>query len=159
MALKGARVELETDITTTCETATNRGFILVYSTSGSGVTRGDSRNEASLVANPSGYKVAGMVLNDVVTLDQTQYHINFHKDVTITGEPARIGRKGRWTTNALVAGQTPSPGDTAYLGADGKVTATLSSTGGLVATPKVGRFESLKDADGYVTVDVALPVV
>lgn len=157
MALKGDRVVLETDITLTCATATARGFVLVHSTSGSGVAIGESAGGADLVAAPSGYKVAGLLMNDVVSVDETRYHRNFQKDETLINERCTLLRKGRVTTNALVAGQTPAVGGTAYLGADGKVTATKSTTGGLAATPPVGEFKSIKDENGYVCVEINLP--
>ena len=158
MALKGPRYVNETDITFTCPTATERGVVLVFSTAGSGVALGDSAGVVDLLA-PSGKVPAGMLMNDVVTVDETVTHRNFYKDVMKTGERVTLMKKGRVTTNMLTAGQTPTPGATAYLDVSGKVTPTLSTTGGLVATPKVGQFVAGKDADGYVTVDVNLPVV
>lgn len=157
MALKGERVILETDITLTCESAASRGVVLVHKTSGSGVALGESAGEADLLAAPSGYKVAGLLLNDVVSVDETRYHRNFHKDETKAGERCTLLRKGRVTTDKITG--TPAVGDTAYLTANGVLTPTMSTTGGLAATPKVGQFVSIKDASGFVSVDLNLPVV
>jgi hypothetical protein len=62
------------------------------------------------------------------------------------------------TTDALASGTSPAAGGVAYLTSNGEVTPTVSSTGGLVATPKVGVFAGAKDENGYVTIDVNLPI-
>ncbi len=159
MALRGNRIVPGpgTDISATCEVVAERGYVAVIITSGSGVAIGDSRNEASVVANPSGYKVHGVLLNDVVNVDETQFHRNWHTDNTKVGEPANVLRKGRITTNAVVG--TPAVGGTAYLTSSGLLDATGHTGGGTVAKPIVGEFRSIKDADGYVCVDVNLPVL
>lgn len=157
MALKGPRVTVETDISYTCSNAAERGVILVLSTSGSGISQGDSAGIATLSASASGTKVLGMLDNDVVSLDETLYHRNFHKDTTKTGERCTLLVKGRRTTNKVTG--TPAVGDVAYLTSNGVLTPTLSTTGGLVATPKVGRFESILDENGYVEVSINLPVI
>jgi len=159
MALKGNRNVIETDISMTCDVATERGVVLVSNTSaiGSGVALGDSRTSATLVLNPSGRAVTGMLMNDVVTLDQTRYQRNWHKDEMVVGEPVNQLRKGQVTTNKVTG--TPTYGSTAYLTTSGVLTPTVSSTGGTVATPKVGMFAGKLDADGYAKVDINLPIV
>ena len=158
MALKADRYILETDtVGWVCDTATERGVVLTKQTSGSGVSIGDSRGTATLASNQSGYKVIGVLMDDVVSIDETRYHRNFHKDEQKVGEPVCILRKGTISTNKILG--TPDVGDTAYLTSSGNLTPTLSATGGLTATPKVGMFMSKKDADGYARVDVNLPVV
>lgn len=157
MTLKGERVVLETDITLTCDSEAEAGVVLCYETDGSGVALGDRAGEVDLIAAPSGYKVAGLLMNDVEDVDETQHHRNFHKDVTKPGERCTLLRKGRVTTNKITG--TPAVGGTAYLTANGVLTPTMSATGGIVATPKVGQFVSLKDENGYVTVDVMLPTL
>lgn len=157
MALKGDRVIVETDIKLTCEAVAERGVVLVHDTSGSGVALGDRSGKATLAVDPSGAKVAGVLLNDVVNIDQTRFHRNFHKDETQVGEPCTLLKKGTVTSNKISG--TPTVGATAYLTANGQFTPTMSATGGLVATPKVGQFASIKDENGYATIDVNLPIV
>lgn len=157
MALKKERVVIETDITHSCESVAERGVVLVYKTSGSGIALGDTAGEADLVSNPSGKVVFGVLLNDVVNVDETRYKMNFHKDETRVGDPCNVLRKGRVTTDKVTG--TPTVGATAYLTSNGTVTPTLSSTGGLVATPKVGQFVSIKDESGFVTLDINLPII
>lgn len=155
MALKGDRVVLETDITMTCASVASRGVVLVIKTAGSGVSLGDTAGVADLVAAPSGYKVAGLLMNDVVNVDQTRYHRNFHKDETQVTERCTLLRKGKVTTDKYTG--SPTAGATAYLTANGVLTPTKSTTGGLVATPPVGEFKGLPDEAGYVTVEINLP--
>ena len=155
MAIKTDRVELETDITRSAESVAEKGMVTVHVSSGSGVAIGASYGKTDWKADPSGFKVAGMLLNDVFSLDETLYHRNYHKDAMKAGEPSRLLRKGTVTTNKIIG--APTVGTVAYLGASGNLTPTKSATGGLVATPPVGEFKSIKDENGYVEVDVTLP--
>lgn len=156
MALKGDREIIETDITMTCESVTERGVALVYKTAGSGVAIGASAGKAGLVANPSGSRVAALLLNDVINVDVTLFRLNPHKDERLVGERCPLVRKGRVTTNKVTG--TPTSGATAYLTLNGILTPTRSATGGEVATPKVGAFAGAKDQDGFAAVDVDLPI-
>jgi hypothetical protein len=156
MALKGDRIVLESDITQTCLSATQRGVVLCYSASGSGVGQGASAGTSDLFANPSGQIVAGLLMNDVVNVDLTRYHLNFHKLETLIGMRVELLRKGRITTDQISG--NPSVGNTAYLTASGQLTPTVSSTGGLAATPKVGVFRTTKDENGFSSVDINLPI-
>ena len=156
MALKGDREIIETDITLTCESVTERGVALVYRTVGSGIAIGNSAGKAELVVNPSGSKVAGLLLNDVVDIDVTRFRLCPHKDERLVGSRSTLLRKGRVTTNKVTG--TPTSGATAYLALNGNLTPTRSATGGIVATPKVGVFAGAKDQDGFAAVDVDLPI-
>lgn len=156
MGLKGDRVILETDITMTCDSVASRGVTLVIKTGGSGVNLGDTAGAADLVANPSGYKVAGLLLNDVVDVDTTRYHLNFHKDERLVGQRSTLLRKGRVTTDKVSG--TPTAGATAYLTTNGNLTPTVSATGGVTATPKVGVFAGALDENGFAAVDINLPI-
>ena len=155
MALKGQRVTIEEDISLTCDVASARGFMTVYSTAGSGIALGDRAGICTISATSSGYKPAGILMNDVVDVDTTKYQLNVHKDETLIDERVTLLRKGRITTNALVSGQTPTAGDKAYLGATGKLTGSYVND---VATPRVGTFVAAKDENGYVTADINLPM-
>jgi hypothetical protein len=157
MALKPDRNILETDISLVCNDVHSKGAVLVYGTAASGVGI-ETPGVASLVSNPSGYKVAGLSLANFVDIDQTRYHRNFHKDEQVIGEKAPLLRKGYVVTDMIVASPgTINAGANAYLSTDGKLTATVSATGGEVATPKVGTFASKKDENGYAKVYIELP--
>lgn len=155
MALKPQRVVLETDITLTCSSVTERGVGLVRGNAGSGITLGDSAGTATLAANPSGNVFAGLLLSDIVSVDETKFHRNWQKDVQVPGERVNLLKKGRITTNMIIG--TPTDGATAYLSSSGNFTPTLHASGGVAATPKVGQFVGIKDENGYQTIDFNFP--
>jgi hypothetical protein len=156
MALKGDRFILEWDVTKSCPVVAEEGVVLVQNTSGSGVAIGDTAGSATLAASASGTVPAGILVGNVVNVDVTRYHLNFQKNETLIGMKVSIVRKGRLTTNKVTG--SPTVGSTAYLTANGVLTPTLSATGGLVATPKVGVFQGALDENGYATVDINLPI-
>ena len=155
MALKSDRVEAYTDISFFCnDSSAQRGVIAVHSTGGSGVAMDDSLAVVTtVVAAPSGTKPAGLLLNDVVSLDLTRQHINWHRDEVQTGSKVTLLRQGQVTTNMVVSGVTPTVGQDAYYGVNGQLT-NVSTVGATSSGVKVGRFLSVKDADGYVKVDI-----
>ena len=97
----------------------------------------------TVIANPSGQKPAGLLLNDVVNLDLTRQHINWHKDEVQTGSKVALLRQGQVTTNSVVSGVAPTIGEDAYFGVNGKLT-NVSTAGATSSGIKVGRFLSVK---------------
>jgi hypothetical protein len=151
MALKGDRHEFKTDIGSFCNTATERGVCLVYYTSGSGVALDQTTNVVTLPGTGVlGQKVAGLLMNDMVSYDSTRYHINYLKDEMRVGGKCTLLHQGWVVTNMLVAGITPVAGDPAYLGVSGRI-------GTASGPPRVGTFLSGKDENGYAKVEVNLP--
>lgn len=157
MALGRDRQLEKTEITFSSVAVTTRGPVMVFQTSGSGASLGATAGTVDKVANPSGKTPAGILLQDVVSTDQSRYHLNFHKEEVPSGAPVELLTRG-WVHTSNYTG-TPTAGATAYLTTNGNVTPTMSATGGLVATPKVGQFQSIPDADGYVRLAINLPVV
>ena len=157
MALKPDRIELLTDVSffmtsiPAGSTYVERGGVVsvVTATSGVGVSMDDGNAVVAYGASVSG-KPVGVLLNDVVNLDLTRQHINWHKDETQVGGKVTLLRVGQVTTNQLVAGTTPSAGADAYVGVSGLI--GTSSTNAV----KIGQFLSAKDADGYAKVSVNL---
>lgn len=152
MALKPDRVELLTDVSFFMNTTAERGGVVsvVTATSGVGVSMDDANAVVAYAAVASGAKPVGLLLNDVVNLDLTRQHINWHKDEMQVGGKVTVLRQGQVTTNMLVAGTTPSAGADAYVGANGLI--GTSSTNAV----KIGQFLSAKDTDGYAKVSVNL---
>lgn len=152
MALKPDRVELLTDVSFFMNTTAERGGVVsvVTATSGVGVSMDDANAVVAYASVASGAKPVGVLLNDVVNLDLTRQHINWHKDETQVGGKVTVLRQGQVTTNMLVAGTTPSAGADAYVGVSGLI--GTSSTNAV----KIGQFLSAKDTDGYVKVSVNL---
>lgn len=149
MALKPDRVELLTDVSFFMSTTATRGGIACVSTGGSGVSMDDGNAVAAYAANASGAKPLGILLNDVVNLDLTRQHINWHKDEVQVGGKVTLLRQGQVTTN-LVAG-TPAAGSDAYVANSGYI-----STSQAAGAVKIGQFLSATDADGYAKVSVNL---
>lgn len=153
MALKSDRIEAYTDISFFCnDTTAERGGIVVFATgvAGSGAAMDDANAVVTYAASASGRVPAGLLLNDVVSLDLTRQHINWHKDEVQTGSKVTLLRQGQVTTDSIVAGVTVGPGSGAYVGANGDLT-TVSTN-----STRVGTFLSAKDADGYAKVDINL---
>lgn len=148
MALKSDRVEKLTDISFFMNTVAERGGVVSVVSTGSGVSMDDANAVVGYAAVASGAKPVGVLLNDVVNLDLTRQHLNWHKDETQLGGKVTVLRHGYVTTNMLVSGVTPSAGDSAYVGANGLI--GTSSTNAV----KVGQFLSAKDSDGYAKVSV-----
>jgi hypothetical protein len=149
MALKPDRVELLTDISFFMNTTATRGGVVSASSAGSGVSMDDANAVVAYAANPSGAKPIGILLNDVVDLDLTRQHINWHKDEVQKGGKVTVLRQGQVTTN-LVAG-TPTAGADAYVAASGNISTTQAA-----GAVKIGQFLSAVDADGYAKVSVNL---
>lgn len=152
MALKPDRIELLTDVSFFMNTTAERGGVVsvVTATSGVGISMDDGNAAVAYAAVASGAKPVGVLLNDVVNLDLTRQHINWHKDETQVGGKVTLLRQGQVTTNMLVAGTTPSAGADAYVGVSGLI--GTSSTNAV----KIGQFLSAKDTDGYAKVSVNL---
>lgn len=153
MALKGDRYELFVDLHFFCITAGNRGGVVSVVTGGSGISMDQSAAVAGYAAASSGSLPLGVQLQDVVSIDQTRQHINFHRDEVQVGSKIAILRKGYIVTDQVVSGVTPTAGQTAYLGPAGMVTSTNT---GAIASPPVGQFLSTKDADGYCILSINL---
>lgn len=149
MALKPDRIEAYTDISFFCNTVSERGGIVVHGTSGTGVSMD---NAEAVVGYPtglaSGTVPAGLLLNDVVNLDLTRQHINWHKDEVQIGSKVALLRQGQVVTNMVSSGVAPVAGDDAFYDGAGDLTTEDDNS------VKVGRFLSSLDADGYVKVDI-----
>jgi hypothetical protein len=148
MALKPDRIELLTDVSFFMNTTAERGGVASAVTAGSGVSMDDANAVVAYAATVSGSKPVGVLLNDVVNIDLTRQHINWHKDEVQLGGKVTLLRQGQVTTNQLVAGISPTAGAPAYVGASGLI--GTSSTNAV----QIGSFLSGKDADGYAKVSV-----
>lgn len=148
MALKPDRISVlgNTDVSYFMNEVAERGIVVVHNTSGSGAAM-DDPNATVVIPTSTAGALAGVLLNDVVNLDLTRQHINWHKDEVQLGGKVTILRQGQVTTDMIKTGDTPSAGDDAHWDANGEFTTTATSE-------KVGRFLSSKDADGFAKVEV-----
>lgn len=150
MALKSDRIELLTDISFFMNTTAERGGVVsaVAATTGVGVSMDDANAVVAYASAVSGSRPIGVLLNDVVNLDLTRQHINWHKDEVQVGGKVTLLRNGQVTSNQLVSGVTPAAGVPAYVGVSGLI--GTSSTNAV----QIGTFLSGKDADGYAKISV-----
>lgn len=153
MALKPDRIETQTDVSFFMNSTAERGGVASISTGGSGVAMDDANAVVAYAAVASGAKPVGVLLNDVVNLDLTRQHINWHKDEVQQGGKVTLLQVGQVTTNRVTG--AISAGQVAYVGASGLFTATAPSDSLTEdANYSVGRFLSSRDSDGYVKVAV-----
>jgi hypothetical protein len=154
MALKPDRVEHLTDLSFFMNETGERGGIVTYDVVSGGASGAAMDDAKALVKQPTGLgqyqKPAGLLLNDVVNLDLTRQHINFHKDEVQKGSKVLLLKRGTVVTNHFSGAPTAANiGATVYFNQDGFL--MTATTGGSAA---VGRLLSIKDADGYVKVDI-----
>jgi hypothetical protein len=158
MALKADRHELDVDISFFMNETAEKGCVVCISTAGSGAAM-DQAGALVIkkVAHASDSIPVGVLLNDVVSLDLTRQHINWHQDEVQKGGKVSILKKGYVVTDQIVG--TPAAGELAFLddaSATGKFATTAEVTDGVENV--VGRFMSTKDEDGYAKVEVNLPI-
>lgn len=150
MALKGDRHELDTDISFFLNETAEKGQVVSVSTQGSGAAMDNSSALATVAAEASGAVALGVLLNDMVDIDQTRQHINWHKDEVQKGGKVTILTKGFVVTDQISG--NPTAGQVAYLADSGLIAGTQDGT-----APAIGRFLSTKDADGFAKVSINLP--
>lgn len=148
MALKPDRIETVTDVSFFMNSTATRGGVATISTGGSGVAMDDASAVVAYAADPSGAKPVGVLLNDVVNLDLTRQHINWHKDEVQQGGKVTLLQVGQVTTDAIAG--SPAAGDVAYVAANGEI-GNDADSGNNAA---IGRFLSSVDSDGYAKVAV-----
>ena len=134
MALKADRHELETDISFFYNAGTaTRGGIVVLDTVGSGAAMDHAaakvKYQTATYGNYADAVPVGLLLNDVVNLDLTRQHINWHKDEGQKGGKVTLLRKGWVVTNSVDSATGITAGQTAYAssGTAGNLTAKAPS--------------------------------
>ena len=166
MALKADRHELDTDISFFYNEGTaERGGVVVLDTVGSGAALDQAGAKVKYAVATNALFPVGILLNDVVNLDLTRQHINWHKDEVQKGGKVTLLRKGWVVTDRVYPGETPAAGGLAYVSHSGLIATsnhcTVTQDAGDVqgVSRVVGRFLSKKDEDGYVKVEISLPNV
>ena len=155
MALKSDRSTLQTDISFFMNETGEKGQIVVFSTAGSGAAMDQAQALVTVAAADATNIPVGVLLNDVVNLDLTRQHINFHKDEVQQGGKVSLLKKGYIVTDRITG--TPAAGAIAFL--DDADTGNFTTEDEVADTKysQVGRFMSIKDEDGYCKVEVNLP--
>ena len=155
MALKADRHELDVDISFFMNETGEKGQIVVFSTAGSGAAMDQAQALVTVAAADATNIPVGVLLNDVVNLDLTRQHINFHQDEVQQGGKVSLLKKGYIVTDRITG--TPAAGAIAFL--DDADTGNFTTEDEVADTKysQVGRFMSIKDEDGYCKVEVNLP--
>lgn len=156
MSLKGDRNEFMVDVTYFGNSPMTRGGCATYAGFGSGASNDQSVAYVQYAANSSGQVPAGLLLNDMVSIDLTRQHINYYQDQAIIGGKVTLGKRGYWVTNSLIQGPSPiAYGDMAVLTSSGNIMNLPYSYSFGVSpwnkslNPAVGKFLSTLDEDGY----------
>ena len=157
MSLKGDRATVLEDISYFMNTVATRGGVVSLVTVGSGAALDQAQAVVGYSANQSGVQPIGILTCDVVNYDLTRQHINFYRDEVQLGGKVSIISKGWVTTNNITG--NPGAGDYAVLSNSGNIgTVTVANfpTNNNVGLPKVGRWLSTKDEDGYAKLQIDL---
>ena len=159
MALKGDRIEQYVDVSNFGNSVMSRGGVVSYQTIGSGAAMDQAAALVQYAANSTGVIPAGLLLNDMVSIDVTRQHINYYKDEVLQGQKVTLGKRGYWVTNSLTQGAAAiAVGDVAVLTSSGSIMNippnTFNATTNRAVNPKVGTFLSTADEDGYAKVQI-----
>ena len=164
MALKSDRHEFQTDVSFFMNEVAERGGVPVYvtgvtaaATSPSGAAMDSALNLVTYAANPSGRVPVGILLNDMVNLDLTRQHINWHKNEIQKGGKVTILRHGYVVTNMIHVSGTPVAGAFAYVADSGLISTSTRALFLDSGAQPIGRFMTAKDGDGYAKVEINLP--
>jgi hypothetical protein len=158
MSLKTDRYEFQTDISFFMNEVATRGGVVSLSAGGSGAAMDQGAALVTYASNPSGKMPVGILLQDMVNLDLTRQHINWHKDEVQKGGKVCLLRKGYVVTNN-VQGTAPAAGDPVYVAHSGNMSKTDLITPLSTQAQSIGVFLSNADEDGYYKVEINLPVV
>ena len=154
MALKPDRVTIDTSIDYFMDQVAERGGVVSVLTAGSGAAMDQAVQACHYDTTPSGATPVGVLLSEVVDLDLTRQHENWHREEVQKGGKVTILRKGTVVTNYLASGITVTAGQAAYLGVQGQITNVNT---GSEASPRIGTFDSVKNENGFAKVSVNLP--
>lgn len=153
MAIRGVRTETEDTIDLDAGEVMSAGALVSFSLTvegdavlaPSGSTRVVGVLREEVVAVPAG--PGDYMYGDVYTVATPLFQ---EKGTRYVGEKISIVRQGTIITDQLEASITPSGGALAYLGSSGSGLFDTASTTAI----KVGVFQGVKDADGFVKIHV-----
>lgn len=153
MGLKPTRNNLETNNSFFCNQTATMGGIVSLSSTASGIAMDQSEAAVHYDSTPSGAVPLGVLLETVVNEDLTDKSQNYAKTTAQLGGKVTYAYQGEVTTDMITSGLTIVAGETAYLDDEGLITNVLT---GLAENPKVGKFLSAKDENGYAKFKVEL---
>jgi len=157
MALRTDRIHIDSQIDFFMNEVAERGGIACVSTVGSGAAMDQAEQLATYAANPSGVGTLGVLMGDMVNLDLTRQHENWHKEEVQKGGKVTIWNKCTVVTDRIYPGVTPTAGQKAYIAHSGYIANSAVVSDDSDADAVVGKFLSTKDEDGYCKVAVSIP--
>lgn len=161
MGLKADRRFVDGDISFFMNSVAERGGIVSFTgTASSGAAMDQAESTVDYVAEPSGVEPVGVLMTDVVNLDLTRQHANWHQEEVQVGGKVNVWTKCTVVTDRVYPGHTPAPGDRAYVGHSGYIASADVATDDTDLTGVervVGRWETGKNEDGFAKVSVNLP--
>jgi len=143
MALKVHQAVVSDDINFKCGEVLEKGLLLVFSSTVGYVEK---------VTNPSGRKVAGLLMLDVRNRDvrddlgTTSITRNYSKNEVPVSGVVRLLRVGEVETNVVDASDTFAQGDKLYITGAGKVSKVQDNAG----CERIGHALAKKDSDGFL---------
>lgn len=151
MAIKNTDYSAERHVNYFASGTFDDGVCLIMATGTySGAALEHANRYAYAASNGSGAVALGVSESKVVNYDLTRQKLNpFNPNEVQTGSKVSIIKHG-WVNTNYISG-TPTPGQTAYLAANGYMSATQ-----LTGYPTVGKFLTAKDGNGYATVQIDL---
>ena len=153
MGLKPLRNNLQTDNSFFSNAVSTKGGIASIVTVGSGQAMDQANAVAAYQIAQSGAVPLGILLEDVVDEDLTDKSQNYAKTAVQKGGKLTYAYQGIVETNMIASNITVAAKDIAYLAGSGMLTNVNS---GVINTPKVGKFLSTKDEDGYAKLKIEL---
>ena len=159
MALRPDRIINDTTVEHFMNATAERGGIVCYAVASphaaSGAAMDLSENTVAYADDASGQAPRGVLLNDVVNLDLTRQHSNWHKDEVQVGGKVTVAPQATILTDWIYPGQTVTPGQVAYVADSGYISNTdLTNDDGSTHDRVVGSFVTGKDEDGFARVRV-----
>jgi len=157
MALRTDRIHIDSQIDFFMNETAERGGIVCISTVGSGAAMDQAEQLCTYAPLPSGQATLGVLMCDVVNLDLTRQHENWHKEEVQKGGKVTIWNKCTVVTDRIYPGVTPTAGQKAYVGHSGLLATSVIESDDGDTSSVVGKFLTTKDEDGYCKVSVNLP--
>ncbi len=157
MSLKADRIHLDSAIDHFMNSTATRGGIVSHNApTASGAAMDQSESTVDYVASPSGIMPRGVLMSDVVNLDLTRQHKNFHKEEVQVGGKVTVWPKCTVVTDFVYPGHTPLPGQLAYVGHSGFI-ANVKVEADDTWDHVIGRWVTGKNEDGFAKVTINLP--
>jgi len=153
MALKPDRIETQTDVSFFSDATATRGGVASVKSAGSGVSMDDASAVVEYTSALGSAHPVGILLNDIVDLDLTRQHVNWHKDEVQKGGKVTLLQVGQITTSNIETGAVPAAGSGAFVHNNGNLSTSGVGIGAHLGK-KVGVFLSSKDSDGYAKVAI-----